>query len=91
MDGCGEWKVSPAYDLTFSSGPGGEQSTMVMGEGKAPGLNDLRKLGEEAGLKRTEYDRIIDQTRDALSNWTKLAKRYAVTERNIRLISKLRV
>lgn len=52
---------------------------------------NLRKLGKEAGLKQTKYDRIIDQTRDALSNWAKLAKLYAVTERNIRLISKLMV
>jgi len=31
MDAHGKWTLSPAYDLTFSSGPGGEQSTMVMG------------------------------------------------------------
>lgn len=30
MDETGQWKLSPAYDLTFSSGPGGEQSTMVI-------------------------------------------------------------
>lgn len=28
------WKLSPAYDLTYSFGPGGEHSTMYMGEGK---------------------------------------------------------
>ena len=38
MNEVGEWQLSPAYDLTFSSGPGGEQSTMVIGEGKTPGL-----------------------------------------------------
>lgn len=30
------WTFAPAYDLTFSDGPAGEQSTMVMGEGKNP-------------------------------------------------------
>lgn len=34
MDVSGQWRLSPAYDLTFSSGPQGEQSTTVMGEGK---------------------------------------------------------
>jgi serine/threonine-protein kinase HipA len=36
MDLTGGCKLSPAYDLTFSGGPGGEQSTMVLGEGKIP-------------------------------------------------------
>lgn len=31
MDSTGSWKLSPAYDLTFASGPNGEQSTMVCG------------------------------------------------------------
>jgi hypothetical protein len=30
------WVFAPAYDLTFSDGPAGEQSTMVMGEGRNP-------------------------------------------------------
>ena len=39
MDEGGNWAVSPAYDLTFSSGPAGEHSTMIMGEGKNPTKN----------------------------------------------------
>ncbi|GEM_PF-1819123 len=34
MNSEGQWTVSPAYAPTFSSGPRGEQSTMVMGEGQ---------------------------------------------------------
>lgn len=30
MDEQGKWSVSPAYDLTFSSGPLGEHSTLIM-------------------------------------------------------------
>ena len=32
-----EWILSPGYDLVFSYGPGGEQSTLVMGKAKIPG------------------------------------------------------
>ena len=39
MSAEGMWSVSPAYDLTFSSGPAGEHSTTVMGEG-----NNIRVL-----------------------------------------------
>ena len=29
-----EWKLTPAYDLTFSEGPRGEHSTSVNGDGQ---------------------------------------------------------
>lgn len=50
MNEVSEWKLSPAYDLTFSSGPGGEQSTMVLGQGKNVTLKHLVKLGQDAKL-----------------------------------------
>lgn len=88
MNERGEWRLSPAYDLTFSSGPGGEQSTMVMGEGKAPNVKHLRALGTEAGIKMTIVDNIIAQAFAALSEWETLAKDFKVQMSNIRLIGK---
>ncbi|MEZ6012903.1 MAG: type II toxin-antitoxin system HipA family toxin [Hyphomonas sp.] len=86
MDAAGNWRLSPAYDLTFSSGPGGEQTTMVKGEGKAPGTEHLRKLGTDADLPKARIDEIIVQTQDALSKWGELAKGYNVRAANIKLI-----
>ncbi len=86
MDHMGEWKLSPAYDLTFSSGPRGQQSTMVMGEGQSPSINHLVKLGAEANLKRAKIDEIIEQTRHALHQWDNLATNYGVAKTNIKLI-----
>jgi len=86
MDEKGEWKLSPAYDLTFSSGVRGEQSTMVMGEGKTPGVEHLAKLGAEAQLPKAKVKQIIEQTKSALSGWKKLAKEYEVSKANISLI-----
>lgn len=88
MDAKGEWKLSPAYDLTFSSGPRGEQSTMVMGEGLNPSLDHLIKLGHEAKLSKARITEIIDQTRTALATWEVLASEYGVSANNIRLIGK---
>jgi serine/threonine-protein kinase HipA len=85
---AGEWKLSPAYDLTFSSGPGGEQSTMVMGEGRAPGIEHLIKLGQEAKLNQKYIDNTISHTQRALSKWKALAKEYGVSRENITLIDK---
>ncbi|PWJ56515.1 serine/threonine-protein kinase HipA [Dyadobacter jejuensis] len=88
MDEKGEWKLSPAYDLTFSNGPGGEQSTMVMGEGRIPGDKQLVKLGLEAGLSKALVEECIAQTRSALGLWKTLAKEYGVSQSNIDLINK---
>ena len=86
MDKTGQWRLSPAYDLTFSSGPRGEQSTMVMGEGKNPKEQHLIKLGLEAKLSKQLIDGIIEQTKYALGQWRQLAKEYGVSPEKVALI-----
>lgn len=91
MDEAGEWQVSPAYDLTFSSGPNGYQSTTVMGEGERPDSGHLRHLADAARIAPKKADAIIEQTRDALSAWSQLAKTCGVFKENIALIKKLHI
>jgi serine/threonine-protein kinase HipA len=74
-----QWILSPAYDLTFSNGPNGEQSTTVMGEGRAPNITHLRRLGQEHGIQSKEI--IIEQVRHAVSQWLKYAKEAGVTNK----------
>jgi serine/threonine-protein kinase HipA len=88
MDQDGQWKLSPAYDLTFSSGPHGEQSTMVMGEGSNPGTDHLAGLAEEASIKKTRATEIIEAARSSLSRWPDLAKQHGVSDVSITLIGK---
>ena len=87
MDQTGEWKLSPAYDLTFSSGPRGEQSTMVMGQGKSPAVADLVKLGLEAKLPLRKINDIIEQTKAALDNWSSFSKQHGVCANSIDLVA----
>jgi serine/threonine-protein kinase HipA len=47
----GAWALSPAYDLTYSDGMGGEHATSVLGNGR-PGMDDVLELAEEAGFSR---------------------------------------
>ena len=62
-----EWVFAPAYDLTFSEGPAGEQSTMVMGEGRNPGVEHLVALGKEHNLKNAK--RILAKAQAAVARW----------------------
>lgn len=86
MNGTGEWKLAPCYDLTFSAGPNGEQSTTVMGEGRNPGIKELSKLGLAAKINPELIGSIIDQTQQALQQWPLLAKEYGVSKSNVDLI-----
>jgi serine/threonine-protein kinase HipA len=87
MNEQGEWKLAPAYDLTFSAGPNGEQSTSLMGEGRKPSVQHLIALGKEAGLDDAVVKQIIEQARSALSSWQGLATEYGVSKANIALIN----
>ena len=86
MNSQGGWTLSPAYDLTFSSGPRGEQSTTVMGAGRNPNVAQLLKLAKEAKIKKDRATEIIETTKDNLSKWPTLAKQYGVSDVNIKLI-----
>lgn len=87
MNEEGQWSFSPAYDLTFSSGPAGEQSTTVLGEGKKLGIPHLFKLAQVANIKQSIAKEIINKTQHSLSLWPELAKKYGVSRENIKLIS----
>lgn len=86
MSESGQWRLSPAYDLTFSSGPGGEQSTVVLGEGKNPGVDQLIALGLKVGLASSFIKDTIERTQHALRQWKRLAKEYNVFKEMIELI-----
>ncbi len=69
MSELGVWKMAPAYDLTFSSGPKGEQSTMVMGEGKNPTVEHLFQLAKTVEIKKKEEaTKIISAVKCASAN-----------------------
>jgi serine/threonine-protein kinase HipA len=87
MNTDGAWHVSPAYDLTFSFGPGGEHSTTIMGEGKNPDLNHLLRLAMIGGIKQQKAVSIIDEVKGVVSRWPDFAKNTGVTPRSLTMVS----
>jgi Uncharacterized protein related to capsule biosynthesis enzymes len=49
----GSWRLSPAYDLTYSNSVCGEHATTVAGEGKNPTINDILSVAKKAGIKES--------------------------------------
>lgn len=56
-----QWRLSPAYDLTYSNTYYGEHTTTVDGNGKNPGNKELLSVGMAAGLKKKECENIITE------------------------------
>jgi len=89
MDSSGRWRLAPAYDLTFSSGPAGEHSTMVMGEGKSPQRTHLIKLATQVSIKKVRANEVFDQVQNAVSQWHSFAETAGVSSASKKYIGKL--
>lgn len=88
MDETGSWTVSPAYDLTFSSGPGGEHCTSVMGEGRAPTTSHLEKLAKTAGIHDKTAQQIIEEVKSTVLQWPTFAEEANVSSQSLQSIQK---
>jgi serine/threonine-protein kinase HipA len=60
LDQQRQWKLAPAYDLTFNEGPGGEHQMDVCGEALTPGRAELMRLAAVAAVPAAEASEIID-------------------------------
>lgn len=74
MDGNGRWSLAPAYDLTFSSGPGGEHSAAIVGEGRNPGMSHLLAVSKGASISDQDAREVIEQVRAAVDRWPEFAE-----------------
>lgn len=74
LDKAGEWHLSPAYDLTRSSGINGEQTAMVNGKGCGITDEDLIKEAQRYNVSAGKVREMITQTEDALADYDRLMK-----------------
>ena len=84
LDINNNWKLTPAYDLTFSYGPGGEHSTTYLGEGKNPNEQHLIKLANKHNI--TNAQDIIYEVKSAINNFTFYANKYSLSSQSTKLI-----
>lgn len=67
------WRMTPAYDLTFSStsGRGNEHTTAFAGAGK-PSIKALKKVCQPFSFLKPEL--YLEQTLDAFAGWAEVSK-----------------
>ena len=79
LDERREWTLTPAYDLTYAKGPGGEHSMSLLGEGVTPGKKEILRLGEKTGLSATKVRGITDEVLAGVECWQDFAGAAGVT------------
>lgn len=92
MNGAGEWRLSPAYDVTYAYNPRGpwtgrHQMSLA---GKRSGFEraDLLRFAETSGLKAPRAARVIGEVLEAVADWPRFAVEAGVGERDARRIRK---
>lgn len=80
MDQTGQWRLAPAYDLTYSAGPGGEHYLDVEGEGRNPTLEHVLALGRRHSLPDRLIHATIDEVRAAVADWPRFADEAGVSK-----------
>jgi serine/threonine-protein kinase HipA len=81
MDGQGVWKPSPAYDLTYSSGPGGEHTMLIDTEGANPTRQHLEALAASVELKGAGA--IIESVQGTIANFRGIADEAGLPKKQI--------
>jgi len=87
-DTTGEWALTPAYDLVYAAGPGGEHTMTLAGEGRDPGRTHILRLAEQAGVPAREAESIIGEVQAAVACWTDFADQARVSAATCNRIAK---
>ena len=61
------WRLSPAYDMTYSNTYYGEHTTSVDGNGTNPGKKELVAVGHAANMTRKKCEQIADEIGDIVT------------------------
>ena len=78
------WMLSPAYDLTFSTGINNQHTTDIAGSGN-PDLSDFGRLAQDCGIRR--WQEIVEQVNTATAQWSVIAKHRCVSVANTKRIA----
>lgn len=86
MDKKGVWRLSPAYDMTFSFNPSStwvnSHQMLINGKADEITMDDFIKVAEKAGIKQDEREKCIKQVKKAISKWQEFAQEAELSPKN---------
>lgn len=60
------YKLSPAYDLTYSNSLNGEHATTINGNGLNPGMDDILAVADGIGIRKPQAKKVACEIRDCV-------------------------
>lgn len=87
MDAGGDWRLAPAYDLTYAPGPGGEHYLDIEGEGRNPTRAHVLRLGARHSLDTKVVAAMVEEVRAAVARWPAFGEAVGVTKASAKEIS----
>jgi serine/threonine-protein kinase HipA len=92
MNRNGDWRLSPAFDITYAWNPIGSWTNRhqmsINGKREDIDREDILKLSNFAGLKNKQCNKLIDEVIVAFDKWPDFAKKVGVVENQISQIEK---
>ncbi|MGE1173551.1 type II toxin-antitoxin system HipA family toxin [Pseudomonas sp. BW7P1] len=91
MSESGQWKLAPAYDVTFCEGPGGYHQMDVMGEALEIGRKAILDLAEEAEVSSETADAVIARFCEVADQFAAMAEKMypgVITQDTLQTIQK---
>lgn len=90
MNKKGEWSLSPAYDVTFSYRKDSiwVNAHQMLINGKADNIttDDILKVAEKAGIKKSEALKITEQVKASVHKWEDFAVKAGLSEQGTKRI-----
>lgn len=80
------WSLAPAYDLTFSSGPGGEHHMDVCGEARRITRDHMLDLADRGGLRARDATEVLNRLLDQLDLFERQLQRTTIRRNTVRTI-----
>jgi serine/threonine-protein kinase HipA len=75
------WHLTPAYDLSYSSGPNGEHYLAVAGEARDVSAEAIREVASAADVEPRRLRSIAGEVLDAVSRFTAFSAEYGVSKK----------
>ena len=95
MDRLGNWRLSPAFDITYAYNPSGiwtgQHQMSINGKRDQINREDLISLAKIAGIKKFHANDMLDHVLQTISQWEKFAKAAGVEDTRIAKIHKTHI
>lgn len=92
MDKRGQWRLSPAFDVSYSYNPSGAWTSRhqmsLNGKRDDFGTEDLLTFALTAGIKRAKAMSLLTDVAHSVQNWQRHAKKAGVPSRDIERIKR---